>query len=185
MMETVSSQGAKAQRKPTPVSFRLCALTRLLLIMLAAPAFAQNPKTKESGTELLPPGQGRDLVLDSCTTCHNLRVVVQARLSREAWAKAVNDMIQRGAPVFPEEIEPMTDYLSKIFGPAVPKLVNVNTARREELERLPNMKPEMAARILEARGKAGAFKNGEDLRRALGMEKREFEIIVYLLKYGD
>ena len=157
----------------------------LLIVFLAAPALAQGSRTKEGWTELLPPGKGRELVLDSCTTCHNLRVVVQARLSREAWAKAVNDMIQRGAPVFPEEIEPMTDYLSKAFAPAVPKLVNVNTAGREELEKLPNMKPEIVARIIEARGKAGAFKNSEELRRALGMEKAEFETIVYLLKYGE
>ena len=155
------------------------------VVLLALPALAQGPKAKEGWTELLPPGKGREFVLESCTTCHNLRVVVQARLTREAWAKGVNDMIQRGAPVFPEEIEPITDYLSKVFGPSVPKPVNVNTARREELEKLPNMKPEIAARILEARGKAGAFKNSEELRRALGMEKAEFETIVYLLKYGE
>ena len=159
----------------------------LVLVLLVLPgAPAQGPKPKEEGwPELLPPGDGRELVLSTCTSCHNLKVVVHARMSRAEWAKSVNDMIQRGAPVFPEEIEPLTTYLSKAFGTSVPKLVNVNTASREELEKLPNLKPEIVTRILDARGKAGPFKSSEELRRALGMEKADFEKILYLLKYRD
>ncbi len=159
----------------------------LVLVLLVLPgASAQGPKPKEEGwSELLPPGDGRELVLSTCTSCHNLKVVVHARMSRADWAKSVNDMIQRGAPVFPEEIEPLTTYLSKAFGTGVPKLVNVNTASREELEKLPNLKPEIVTGILEARAKAGPFKNSEELRRALGMEKADFEKILYLLKYRD
>ena len=159
-------------------------LVSLLLVLPTAPA--QGQKAKDEGwPELLPPGDGRELVLNSCTSCHNLKIVVHARMSRADWAKSVNDMIQRGAPVFPEEIEPMTIYLSKAFGTAVPKLVDVNTASREDLEKLPNLKPEIVTRILEARGKAGPFKNSEELRRALGMEKGDFEKILYLLKYKN
>jgi DNA uptake protein ComE-like DNA-binding protein len=154
----------------------------MLGVALLPFAHAQNPKTKDEGwSQLLPPGDGRQAVLESCTTCHNLKVVVHARLSRAGWTKDVNDMIQRGAPLFPEEIDPLTAYLSKVFGPDVPKLVNVNTAAREDLEKLPNLKPEMVIRIVEAR----PFKNSEELRRALGMEKTDIEKIQYLFKYRD
>ncbi len=164
---------------------KIVLLLALVLLVLAA-ALAQGQKAKdEVWVELLPPGEGREPVLSTCVSCHNLKVVVQARKNRADWAKSLNDMIQRGAPVFPEEIEPITAYLSKVFGADVPKLVNVNTASHEELEKLPNLKPEMVTRILEARSKAGPFKNPEELRRALGMEKPEFEKIVYLLKYTD
>lgn len=148
---------------------------------------AQGQKAKDEGwAELLPPGAGRELVLSSCnSSCHNLKVVVDVRKSRADWVKSVNDMIQRGAPVFPEEIEPIVGYLSKSFGAAVPKLVNVNTARREELEKLSDLKPEIVTRILEARAKAGPFKSPEELRRRLGMEKGDFEKILYLLKYSN
>ncbi len=75
-------------------------------------ALAQGPRVKDEGwSELLSPGEGRELVLDSCMACHNLRVVVNARKSRGDWAKAVNDMIQRGAQVFSDEIDPITGYL--------------------------------------------------------------------------
>lgn len=156
-----------------------------VLLVLSA-ALAQGQKAKEGAwAELLPPGEGRELVLDTCASCHNLKVVVLARKSRADWAKSLNDMIQRGAPVFPEEIDPLTVYLSKVFGTDVPQPVNVNSASREELEKLPNQKPEIVTRILEARSKAGPFKNSEELRRALRMEKGDFEKILYLFKYSD
>jgi len=162
-------------------------LVVLLPLLLLLPALVgQNKKAKDEGwSDLLPPGEGRELVLNSCTSCHNLRVVVHARLTRAAWTKSVNDMIQRGAPLFTEEIEPITGYLSTVFGPAVPKLLNVNTAGREDLEKLPNLNADIVTRILEARGKAGPFKNSEELRRALGMEKGDFAKDFYLLKYSN
>ncbi len=159
----------------------------LVLAALVLPAaWAQQHKTKDEGwPELLPPGEGRELLLTSCSSCHNLKSTVHARKSRADWAKTVNDMIQRGAPIFPEEIEPLTAYLSQAFGPAVPKLLNVNTASRGDLEKLSNLKPEIVARLLEARGKAGPFKKSEELRQALGMDKSDFEKIRFLLKYSD
>ncbi len=156
----------------------------LLLLLCGGLLHAQKAKD-EGWSELLPPAEGRDLVLESCNTCHNLKVVVHARKDRAAWAKSVNDMIQRGAQLFPEEIDPITAYLANAFGSAVPKLVNVNTATREELEKLPNFKPELVTRILEARAKSGGFKDAEELRRALGMEKADFQKIQYVLEYKD
>ena len=160
----------------------LC-LAPVLLVVLAASA--QRPQKDEGWSELLPPGEGKELVMTSCISCHNLKSTVHARKSRADWTKSVNDMIQRGAQIFPEEIEPITAYLSKAFGPDLPQPLNVNTASREELEKLPNLKPEVVARLLAARTQAGPFKNSEELRQALAMEPREFEKIRYLLKYRN
>ena len=158
----------------------------LIVAALVVPLAAQSDKVKDEGwSELLPPGEARQSVLDSCSSCHNLKVVVLARKNRAEWAKAINDMIQRGAQLFPEEIEPITNYLVKVCGPDVPKLVNVNTATKEELATVPNLKPDVAAQILEARGKNGPFKNADELRQALKLDPAEFEKIRYLLKYRD
>ena len=157
-----------------------------LAVLLLSCGLALGQKASDEGwSELLPPGEGRDLVLGSCNTCHTLKVVVHARKDRDSWTKGVNDMIQRGAQLFPEEIDPIIAYLSKAFGTSVPKLVNVNTTTREDLEKLPNFKPDLVARILEARAKAGNIKSPEELRRALGMEKAEFETIRYFLEYQN
>ena len=159
----------------------------LMAALLALPlAWAQAQKPTDDGwPELLPPGEGRELVLTSCASCHNLKSTVHERKSRAEWAKTVNDMILRGAPIFPEEIEPITAYVSRAFGSTVPKLLNVNTATGEELEKLPNLKPEAVARLLELRRKAGPFKNAQELRQALGNEGDEFEKIRYFLKYKN
>lgn len=160
----------------------------LLIASLVAfiPLRAQSGQVKDEGwSELLPPGEARQSVVDSCSGCHNLKVVVLARKNRSEWSKAINDMVQRGAQLFPEEIEPITNYLVKVCGPSVPKLVNVNTATKEELAALPNLNADLAARILEARAKNGPFKNPDDLRQALKLEPAEFEKIRYLLKYRD
>jgi len=165
-------------------------MPKLLLVVTSlfalAPLHAQSEKTKDEGwSDLLPPGDARQSVMESCTSCHNLKVVVLARKNRAEWSKAINDMIQRGAQLFPEEIEPITNYLLKACGPDAPKLVNVNTATREELAGLPNMKPDLVAQILDVRGKAGPFKNADELRQALKLDPAGFEKIRYLLKYRD
>src|SRR5262245_22780045 len=149
-----------------------------------APIESQNAKD-EGWSQLLPPGEGRDLVITSFTTCHNAKVVVHARKHRDDWTKSVGDMIQRGAPIFPEEIDPITNYLAKAFGQNVPKLVNVNSAPRIDLEALPGLNAEMVTRILDARSKTGAIKNPEELRTALAITKEEFENVRYLLKYTN
>jgi hypothetical protein len=165
-------------------------MQKLVLVVASlvalAPLCAQSEKTKDEGwSDLLPPGDARQSVMDSCTSCHNLKVVVLARKNRAEWAKAINDMVQRGAQLFPEEIEPITNYLVKVCGPDVPKLVNVNTATREELAGLPNIKPDLVTQILDARGKAGPFKSADELRQALKLDPAGFEKIRYLLKYRD
>jgi len=165
---------------------RRVALFLISALLVPAAVLAQAPRIKDEGwSELLPPGEGRQLVADSCVGCHNLKVVVSGRKTRAEWAKSVNDMIQRGAQLFSDEIDPITTYLTKTFPPELARSVNVNTAMREDLEKLPNLKPEIAARILEARGKASSFKNSEELRQALGMEKADFEKFQYLLRYND
>ena len=160
-------------------------MRHLLFVLALMLPVVDAQRRDEVWAELLPPGNGHGAVVASCTGCHSLKVVVNARRSAAEWAQTVNDMIQRGAPVFPDEVEPMTGFLAKSFAATVPRLVNVNTARREELEKLPGVKAETAARIIEVRSQAGNLRNPEDLRRALGMDKAEFEKIVYLLKYSD
>lgn len=151
-----------------------------------APAFTQNQKPENKGwDDLLPPGPGREIVTTDCVTCHGLKMVVLGRKSQPDWAKAINDMIQRGAPVFPEEIEPMVQYLSKSFPANLPKPVNVNTASAADLEKIPGMKPDLAQHIVEARAKAGPFKDSAELQRAAGLDKADFESVRYLLKYAE
>jgi hypothetical protein len=160
-------------------------LLMIATFLAAITVMAQGRRRDEGWAALMPPGNGRGLITVSCTGCHGLRVIVNARRTPAEWSVTLNDMIQRGSPVFPDEIEMMSNYLARSFPATLPKLVNANTASREEMEKLPGMNAEIAARMVDARAKSGAFGNSEAMRRALGMEKTEFEKIVYLFKYSD
>lgn len=154
--------------------------------LMLAPVWAQTPQPENKGwDELLPPGNGRETVTTACVECHGLKTVVNGRKDRAGWQKAVDDMIQRGAPVFPEEIDPLTSYLAKAFPLDMPKLVNANTATLEELSKLPGVTPEIAKRVVEARARVGSFRSGEELRQAAGLDQSAFEAIRYFLKYAE
>jgi hypothetical protein len=165
-------------------------MQKLVLVVASlvalAPLSGQSEKAKDEGwSDLLPPGDARQSVMESCASCHNLKVVVLARKNRAEWGKAINDMVQRGAQLFPEEIEPIPNYLVQVCGHAVPKLVPPNTATRGAPAGLPNMKPDLVTQILDARGKAGPFKSADELRQALKLDAAGFEKIRYVLKYRD
>ena len=61
---------------------------------------------------MLPDGPGKGRVLTYCTGCHGLRIVMQARKSRDAWFNNITWMTDDfGAPVPEEEIPLLADYL--------------------------------------------------------------------------
>lgn len=53
-------------------------------------------------------------------------------------------------------------------------LININTAQREELERLPGIGPALALRIIEHRERYGRFRRAEHLLMVRGLSDRRF-----------
>jgi competence protein ComEA len=53
--------------------------------------------------------------------------------------------------------------------------VNINTAGKEELERLPGIGPTLAQRILDYREAHGGFRSVEELRKVSGIGPKKFE----------
>ena len=66
---------------------------------------------------LLPPGDGQQETKELCGSCHNLQKIVQSRKTPQEWERSVNDMLARGAQIFPDEAEKITKYLSQSFPP--------------------------------------------------------------------
>lgn len=77
---------------------------------------------KRDWTSLLPDGEGKGLLLGTCTQCHSLNHVGLLRKDAKGWERTMHDMIMRGAQVHTREIPPMVAYLTQHFGPDSPPL---------------------------------------------------------------
>ncbi len=63
----------------------------------------------------LPDGKGKDLVENTCGSCHGLDVVVAQHATKDGWASIVDYMVSRGATGTPDEIQTIVAYLAKNF----------------------------------------------------------------------
>jgi len=63
----------------------------------------------------LPDGDGKDVVDQTCLSCHGGEPISQQRLSRTQWTAEVDKMIRWGADVPAEQKNRLLDYLSKNF----------------------------------------------------------------------
>ena len=59
---------------------------------------------------------GRKLVENVCTYCHNLDRLRGKELSRQEWSGLIKGMISEGAPVTDQEFSAILDYLEKNYG---------------------------------------------------------------------
>jgi mono/diheme cytochrome c family protein len=78
-------------------------------LLLQAPAFAQDPS--------LPAGEGRDLVVAQCASCHPLSTAVIKRASQEEWAATVARMVTTYlAPIAAADTATIVSYLATHYG---------------------------------------------------------------------
>ncbi len=89
-------------------------------------ALSENPVAAKV-TEDLPPGSMQAKATTACLECHEARIILQQRLSKAAWTKEVDKMIQWGAVVDPNDRDALIDYLSTNFSPDQPPYVPPRT----------------------------------------------------------
>jgi len=63
----------------------------------------------------MPEGRGKDVVLNVCTMCHDLKRIRQGRRSPEEWTETLNSMLNEGAPLSDADYPVVLAYLSKNF----------------------------------------------------------------------
>jgi hypothetical protein len=70
------------------------------------------------GDKMFPDGPGSDAINNNCIACHSADMVLnQPALSKQAWAAEVNKMINNyEAPVAPEDVATIVDYLTSLKG---------------------------------------------------------------------
>jgi mono/diheme cytochrome c family protein len=89
------------------------------------PPAKTNPQSvKVNMDEIFPPGRGRDLVLNNCTTCHTFVPIVVLRMTKEAWERNSRDHRERVTALSDADFKTLYEYLAANFNPdrSVPKL---------------------------------------------------------------
>jgi DNA uptake protein ComE-like DNA-binding protein len=131
---------------------------------------------KEDLSEYLPPGDGREETITACTECHNLQRILAVRKSKEGWAEIADKMIkEEEAKLTPETVATVSTYLGQALGPDVPPLVDLNTATRDDLVKVPGVTPELADKLLAHREANGAFASRDDARPVLGLDDASWD----------
>ena len=102
-------------RDPVMAAAGAAAFLFLLAGLAVAPLSAQ-----EDAPRTLTPGKGSDLTTARCATCHDARHITRARLSRGQWEDNVQNMKERGAPMAPQEMPIIVDYLATYYNSQTP-----------------------------------------------------------------
>lgn len=63
-----------------------------------------------------PDGDGKDLTVNLCTSCHGAEEVLAKRETEPGWKLVVSDMVGLGMEATPEDQAIVTKYLAKYFG---------------------------------------------------------------------
>lgn len=83
-----------------------------------AAASAQQPSPPEPQAAVqLPEGDGKALVQRACSQCHSLETVTRTRLTQKQWEARIDQMIAKGAKLSDDDIDVVSDYLARHFGP--------------------------------------------------------------------
>jgi competence protein ComEA len=96
-------------------------------------------------------------------------------MTKDRWAKVVDEMVSRGATGTDDEVDEVVDYLATHFGPPNIKKVNVNKADAAELTAVLGISAADANTILAYRKQNGSFKNWQDLAKVPGVDIKKIE----------
>jgi len=98
--------------------------TKTIDEMIEKGAKLEMPEDKDILTEYLvqqhgplPEGEGRTILLNTCTICHDLQRVRTRRATPEGWKELLEEMIFEGAPLSDENIPILLTYLARNFRP--------------------------------------------------------------------
>lgn len=65
----------------------------------------------------LPAGEGRDLLVQQCSGCHDLSMVLGDRHTEADWSHVVANMVDAGAELNDAQFTTLVKYLAKNLGP--------------------------------------------------------------------
>jgi len=134
----------------------------------------------------LPEGKGKDIVEAVCSDCHDFERIVRQSLTLDQWRNTLREMMENGATLNAEDVEPLLAYLARNFGPGkktAATKVNVNTATAKEISAGLQLTPAEAEAIVAYRTANRAFREIGDLEKVPKLDMKKIgaqkELIVF------
>lgn len=92
----------------------ITAVSGLLVLVMLSGSGAQAVSPEDE----LPEGEGKKILVASCTSCHDLSEVTKFRgyYDRRQWRDIVVTMMDYGAPVDEKQVDVLADYLAEHLG---------------------------------------------------------------------
>ncbi len=79
---------------------------------------SQDPPAQsapDDGHSNFPPGEGRELTIKVCSTCHPPDVLAEQQMDLDGWKETVSQMASMGADATEEQLDQIVKYLAKSF----------------------------------------------------------------------
>jgi competence ComEA-like helix-hairpin-helix protein len=144
---------------------------KTLILTLAAAGLVLA--ADDDDAKRLPDGPGKDVVAQSCLSCHASAYFRRLRLDKDAWTEKVGDMVDRGAKVNDAQAAAIVEYLSQAFGTGAK--INVNTAPFEELKAILGLTNQETQAVLAERKEKGRFNTVGELKNISGVDSNKIE----------
>ncbi len=103
------------------VVFAAGAILMMSVLGAAIASGAHQSGNPEAAAKPLPNGPGKAVMEQMCVGCHSLSVVTTKRATPTEWTSLVQQMVSRGATGSDRDIDTLTRYLAKNFGPGAPR----------------------------------------------------------------
>jgi competence ComEA-like helix-hairpin-helix protein len=123
------------------------------------------------------PGNGKQVILKECTTCHAPSHFVQYHHTNDEWQAIVTRMGQRAKMSNKEDLDAIQKYLATNFPPKADEAgkVNVNKASATEIAKTLSLTPEEGAAVVQFREKHGQFLLWGELLTIYGVDGHKVE----------
>lgn len=137
---------------------------------------ASEAVNSPAAANVMPDGQGKQIILRECTACHLPDHFTKYRHSNEEWQAIVIRMGQRVRSATKEELDTVQKYLVTNF----PKLeeagkLNVNKANAADIAAGLGLTPEEAKALVDYRDHRGTFREWGELLAIYGVDGRKIE----------
>ena len=94
----------------------ICCVTLLIAAATTLPAYSAQKDDPPPASATLEEGEGRDVVVQKCATCHDLERIPARRRDKLGWEDLVDNMRSRGAEMTSEERDKIVNYLNEHYG---------------------------------------------------------------------